>query len=561
MTHDQRWFEMSDVISNRHGDGEWTLLWAYEVLEDGDLFSAPYVEEIFRVRTILSPVTKKHKLFLRWHDVDTDNVYPASSGGRYFKLGSYYLGFSELEEAGEYGAYSYRIASGENSDLVVNPDLVAALGLKMDGDVWSRPSEGNLDVIRIERDDKGKKIRIKIRTEILKDYLCARGMGLYVEEFRHRQEQNVDGSEIHWERSPYIEERITRDGNGKYEWKGWMFRHVNRDSWDDVQSIQDTILTFPAYYRVEGQLWKQYWVNPAKLSTRVADDELNLEFYVRPNGDKHVISAVDDFKYGHVYLFFKIGLVKKLLDAGLVISWAARDVFEVSSPNGGRVLCGISKKGNVFAISADVAREDSWVQLLYHSENIKPEEQKDYIGCELFQNQMMCEFLSTKAPEDELKCLVKELEDVFEKKTGKKLWKDNNDQIISSVSRFLSTDEEGYVHLAKMLTEATAERLDESALKKFIDDRVKIEGFRSISLLGVCVNLINPSIDGKMAVQFLRDVNEIRQVDAHYMPISDKQKKLSVLPCPNDMSFVERGKGLIDYMNQGLKKLILSLSC
>ena len=25
MTHSQQWFEMSDVISNRYGDGEWTL--------------------------------------------------------------------------------------------------------------------------------------------------------------------------------------------------------------------------------------------------------------------------------------------------------------------------------------------------------------------------------------------------------------------------------------------------------------------------------------------------------------------------------------------------------
>ena len=556
MTHNKQWFEMSDVISNRHGDGEWTLLWAYEVLQRGDQFSAPYLEAILRVRSVFAPLLSKEKWFSRWYDIETDNVYPCVDHGQYCKPYVYYFDSTSGDEAGEYGVYSYRITSGETSGLIVNPDMVAALGLVQEGDHWIRPSECDVEVIKVERDSDGKIITIKIKTEHLKDYLCARRMGLYIEEFRHRQEQDFDGNKIDWDRSPIIDKRFSSDGNGIYEWKGWMFKHIDDYSWNDVQTVKGPVLSLPSYYRIEGQLWKQFWVNPAKISSRVAGDEINLSFYVKPNGEQHEISTVDDFEYGHVYLFFNIGLVDKLRSTGLTMTWVARDVFKVTSPNGPHVLCGISKKGNIFAISADVARQDTWLQMIYRSENIRPEELNDYAGCELFQNQMMCEFLSTKAPEDEFKRLVKDFDNVFLMKTGVRLWKDCNERIINLVSRFASMDVDGYVRLAKILTEGIIERIDEKSLVGFINGRVKTDGFRGISLLGVCVNLLNTAIDGKIAVKFLRDINSIRQVDAHYMPPEDVQQKLSVLPWPGDMPFVERGARLIDYVNQGLERLI-----
>jgi hypothetical protein len=251
-------------------------------------------------------------------------------------------------------------------------------------------------------------------------------------------------------------------------------------------------------------------------------------------------------------------LIKKLLDAGLPISWISHDVFKVSSPNGGTVLCGISKKDNIFVISADIARQDSWLQLLFHSENIHPEECNDYAGCELVQNQMMCEFLSTEAPEEKFKCLVKELDEAFKKRTNVRLFKhiDHSDKIMASVSRFLSINDEGYVYLAKILTKAIIERIDEKELIKFINDRVKTEGLRGISLLGICVNLLNPIIDGKESVKFLRDINTIRQVDAHFMSSDQAEKKKSVIEGPLGLSFVAKGAYLIDCTNKGIENLI-----
>lgn len=558
----QSWFEMVDVISNRHGEGEWTLLWAYEVVCSGEEFSAPYSEEIFRVRSIFAPMTNKFELFSVWHDVDSDNVYPCVDRKHYCKPGTYYFDSSIGREAGEYGVYSYMTARGETSELIINPDFVAALGLTRHEDLWVRPGECGKEVIKIERNKEAKIVRISVRTELLKDYLCARGMGLYVEEFRHRQEQGFDGNQIDWIQSPYIEGKIARDGNGRYEWKGWMFKHMDEHSWEDVQTVKGPILSLPSYYRIEGQLWKQFWVNPGQLSTRVADDKLGLKFYVKPNGDEHEISPVDDVEYGHVYLFFNIGIVRKLHDAGLTIKWDARDVFTIQPPSGEPIMCGISTKDKIFAISADIARQDGWLQLLLHSENERPEELKEIVGCELFQNQMMCEYLSSKAPENEFSRLLQELGTAFAAKTGVQLWKqlDFGSDTVSSVSRFLSIDKDGFVRLARKLTSVMIERIDVNELRKYINRRIETAQLKSIGLLSASLTLVGINGDVGQLVKFMRNINDVRQIDAHLMSREDVEAKRMSVPVPEDLQFLEQGARLIEYANDGLKELVLALT-
>ncbi len=68
----------------------------------------------------------------------------------------------------------------------VNPDLLLALGLVQQGDVWVRPEEGYTDVIRQRRDKSGKIVAIEIRNEFLRDYLAARGLALRVACYRQR---------------------------------------------------------------------------------------------------------------------------------------------------------------------------------------------------------------------------------------------------------------------------------------------------------------------------------------------------------------------------------------
>ena len=43
---DQAWFKMADVKATTLGDGEWTPLWAYDVVEAGDSMSSPHQKEV-----------------------------------------------------------------------------------------------------------------------------------------------------------------------------------------------------------------------------------------------------------------------------------------------------------------------------------------------------------------------------------------------------------------------------------------------------------------------------------------------------------------------------------
>lgn len=558
----QSWFEMVDVKCGTYGDGEWTPLWVYEVSHEGDMFSSPYHEEIYRIRTLFAPLVNRGRLFNHWIDLDCDGVYPCVDQGNYCKPGVYYFDSRKGVEAGEYSVFKFCTVGGETSELQINQDLVAALQLIPKDDSWIRPAEGGQIAIRLGRNDKGEVVRAEIRTEYLRDYLCARGMGLYIEEFRHRQEQSRDGRSILWQNSPVIECRRSRCGNGKYEWKGWMFKHQDGNSWDDVKSISSEVLSEAQYYRVEGQLWKQFWINPAPRSERVARDDSGLEYFVKPNGDQHTISALDDDEFGHVYLFFRSDLVTHALSAGLQITWEARDVFSFRFPSGQRVLFGISGVGTYFCISADVARLAAWEQKLLHGDNIKPQEQDEYVGCELFQNQMMCEFLHTKAPENEFRRLLDELGLAFKKRTGDDLWRktDCEDDAILAVSRFCSLSQGGYVLLAKRITNAMIERMDVPSLKKFIDGRVETAQLKTIGLLSAVISLITGDVDAGKRVRFMRDINFIRQADAHLMSADDVMNRINVLPMPDGLAWIEKGAMLIEYANQGLQDLVTVFS-
>ena len=125
-------------------------------------------------------------------------------------------------------------------------------------------------------------------------------MGLYVEEFRHRQAQILQAPVITWPECHGYDERFCEYGH--YVWEGWVFEHSDSHDWTEPRTLKGD-LSLPAYYRVEGQLWKQYWMSAGVVSPRVGGDSSSLEFVVSPNGDKHEISTLDDDEYGHVYSF------------------------------------------------------------------------------------------------------------------------------------------------------------------------------------------------------------------------------------------------------------------
>lgn len=560
---DCKWFEMTDVIENVYGDSTWTPLWHYDIIKVGEPTAAGYEEEILRVRTLFSPLENKsrlmHEHFLNF---DPDGASATVDGGNYCKPGLCYFDSSIGLIAGEYSVFGFYLPKGPNIEPLVSQDLTVALRLVRQGDAWIRPEEHDIDVIRIERDGEMKIREIKIRTEVLKDYLCARSMGLYVEEFRHRQAQMLQAPVITWPRCHGKVERCCE--NGHYVWKGWVFEHADKDNWNESHIIKGD-LSFPAYYRIEGQLWKQYWVRAGVKSPRIGGDSSSLEFIVSPNGDKHEISALDDDQYGHVYLFFASTIILHLQDTvGVEFEWASRDVFSVGFPSCDKILCGISSNGNIFVLSADIARLEDWAQNLWYRENIRPEDSSDYWSHELVRNQMLCEFLrDEESPEQIFDRSVDKLGAAFKKRTGVELWNDidTGEAVIENVSRFVCCNRHDLSELAKFILKALSERMSSTNLKAYIADVEATKGLKSIGLFEKALSKLDASLDAAELVRFIRNINDIRQVDSHLMSSSDEKKRLMKISLSEDASPFERGAQLIEYTNRGILKLIHVLSC
>ncbi len=553
---------MTDVISNVYGGTTWTPLWRYDVLKSGDSSTIGYEEEILRVRTLFAPLENKERLIRgRFLDFDPDGTYATIDCKNYCKPDVYYFDSNTGLIAGEYPVFGFYLPNGPDIEPFVSQDMIVALRLVRQGDEWVRPEECGIDVIRIERDKESKIREIKIRTEILKDYLCARNMGLYIEEFRHRQVQTLQVPVIAWPKCHGYDERFCEHGH--YIWKGWVFEHSNSDDWNEPLTLKGA-LTLPAFYRVEGQLWKQYWISAGVGSPRIGGDSDSREFVVSPNGDKHEISTLEDDKYGHVYLFFDPLIISHLQDtAGVELEWVSRDVFRVGFPSHGKFLCGISAKGNVFAISSDIARLEDWAQNLWFRENIRPEDLADYQSHELFQNQMMCEFLRTEeSPEQIFARLVNELGVVFKKRTGVELWQDidTGKGAVKKVSRFVSRNSRGLVALSKYILEALSERMSSPNLKMYIADDEATKELKSIQLFEMALSKLDTSLNASGHVRFLRNINAVRQIDSHLMSKSDAAKRLRKVNLPEDASPFEQGAQLIEYVNTGIAALIDSLS-
>ena len=71
----------------------------------------------------------------------------------------------------------------EASQWHLHQDLVIALALKREGNVWLAINEGYIEVARLRLENDGRPRLLELRAEHLKDYLCARCMALYVSSY------------------------------------------------------------------------------------------------------------------------------------------------------------------------------------------------------------------------------------------------------------------------------------------------------------------------------------------------------------------------------------------
>ncbi len=531
----QIWFEMPDVRRRLISNGVWIPLRQSETI-----LLAENQEEVICVGTVA--IANEHRAIgnqLDWNDIGLiHNAEPyAFSDGRY-KPADVYL-HNENEAIGVELILVQHVNSAHKGIWRVNQDLVMALGLIEEGNVWVRPDEGYIDVIRCRRDTEGQFVAIEIRAEFLRDYLCARGLALRIASYRQRMAKVVDPAYIEWSSTP-IESNTENErfsaqvfeidadggpfGGSVAVMKVWR---TDVDNNEDVpvfgdETDQNTAFeshtyerSGPKLFRVEGELWRTEWVESATISERVRRDRPTEEFFylVGAAGEKLPSSALNNEDVGR-WLWFRPQVIETLLEhKGSGLGWYTFDTGWVKcSPDYGTHF-GVNKVGLINVYAYDIAKLPQWQQRLWVGHNVAPDGQ---VSSELLDSQMRATPANTTAPEADFEKLLNILNQIFIKRYGGALFRshDSKDEILRRVHRFRATSKAGLLELAKDIARLTADSIDVTILRAI----VKPESDQKLGSLKLMERLLALSVGDEPARNIMTPlvgVYDLRLGDAH----------------------------------------------
>jgi len=323
---DQEWFEMPDVRRRKLDGAVWIPLRASQHLQAiGRLNHLGYRSEFFGAGSLaISLKNRAAANSLGWTNIGLAHSHKGSiQRGRYVPA-------DVFESYGpRLNAIALVLAQEGNSDdhqeWHLHQDFVITLKLKREGDVWLSMDEGYIEVARLSR-HKGKPALLEVRAEHLKDYLCARRMALFVSSYRSRDEVVAESLHINWPKNPLQQ---SSDGD---RWEGRTIEihegghifgsstrvmHVARKNVDFLEDVprigsSDEVVADSwtvqhkgkKLVRVWGELWRDEWVEPAKRSPRVRDDELpsSTFFITDPEGTR---TGGDDLEGAGGWLWFR----------------------------------------------------------------------------------------------------------------------------------------------------------------------------------------------------------------------------------------------------------------
>jgi hypothetical protein len=170
-------------------------------------------EEYFEAHSLIVSTNQKNEaLVLEWMDVSggSDNK-PWFDGEKTLRPASNY---ESDDVQGTIPVLIQYFEVQRTNEIHLNEDIVLGLGLKRIGDVWIRPEEDNVEVIRLIRNDNSDSVRVNIKAEFLKDFLCAANAGLILLTYQSRK-----AIALRFEK--FGKETEKSDGpSSNYEWEG-----------------------------------------------------------------------------------------------------------------------------------------------------------------------------------------------------------------------------------------------------------------------------------------------------------------------------------------------------
>jgi hypothetical protein len=558
---------MSEVRRRKLANAVWIPLRAIHRIEEiGHHGHAGYKSEFYGVGTLAVPTEKKREAEkLGWMDIGISHQHSGYvDEGKYIPADIYQDYRDEL--SGVHLVLEQRGNSAEHSEWHLHQDFVITLGLKREADIWVRPDEGYIEVARLSKRKEGSPSVLEVRASHLRDYLCARGMALYVTSYRDRVEIFEDASHIAWPENPL------REINDKDRWEGRVIAiheggmpygektavfHVTRTDVDPEEDVPvfglptDDNVTSQSWtkehtgvklYRVEGELWRTEWIEPASQSPIVRGDEVPpTVFFITDAGGKR--ENRETLVEGGRWLWFRPEVMPALAHRrGGSLSWYTRDTGSVGCSPDYNVHFGINSLGLINVYAKDIAFLPEWQQKVWAGYNVSPEGK---VSEELLASQVKAIPANTQAPEEFLARGLSKLNHLAEAKLGITLIR-QHDQIpdlITRAHRFRATDKEGLFALAKDLARLTADSIDAAVLQKLVAPPKGTKWGSLKSLENLLATRINPN-HARTLLSPLVGIYELRHADAH-LASREAGEALSLVRVDQNAPYVTQGYQLL----------------
>jgi hypothetical protein len=563
----QEWFEMRNFRRRKLSASVWIPLRSAQYIEqEGKFGFVGFREEFFGVGALAVSISERSEVDnLGWseigisHDhrgwVQEDRYIPAD-------IYEYYQG----KVVGLYLVLSQHFNHIDIRDWHLHQDFVVTLGLKREADVWVSPAEGYIEVVRLHRAEAGEPVLLEVRSEHLRDYLCARRMALYMTSYRSRMAVLEDAGHLLWS------ENLVREVGDVDHWEGRISEiheggnpfggrtavsHASRvdvDVEEDVPRVgpptSDSV-RFESWtmeyqgrklYLVHGELWRNEWIEPATTSPRIRGDEVVSTVFFTTDADGARESGKALERHGR-WLWFRPDVIMALAHRrGGGLGWHTKNTGWVRCAPDDSVIFGINKLGLVNIYAKDIALLPEWEQKIWAGYNIGPE---GGVSEELLSAQMRAVPANTQAPEEFLPEIIGFLNHLAVRNFNFKLFRDHEHIpfLLERAHRFRAVDKEGLYSLAKDLARLTADSLDIGAIQKLVSPP-KGAKWGSLKSLEHLLALRIASDAARQMLSPLVGIFELRNADAH-LPGSQLDDSLALSGVDKSLPTIFQGYQLL----------------
>ena len=571
---DQDWILQKKETRRTFSKSTWVPLRASVENENGNVKNIGYSNEFFGCGSVAF-LPEHHEIAnkLSWVDIGLSRTIAPYAYEDGFYSTIYEYQYNDKEPIGVHLVLELPLPVVGGRQWILNPDLVAALRLIKEGDNWVRPEENFVVVAREILDENGEQCLIEIKREYLLDYLAARNLALRLSYYRQRVENvasletsDYAGIESHQEeRDGGRYELLIRDINDVFGGSWSMFRtwRTDVDEEDDApvmgpetngntdyESFQGQNGGYKGV-RVEGEFWRDEWIDHHGTSTRVRGDaDNNLpQFIVETDGSRLPSDELNSEDIGR-WLWFRTSIINELLELrGFSLGWYTAETGGIKSTSGYSIHFGINSSDLITVYAYDIARLPAWEQHIWAAHNVVPDGK---VSSELLESQVKAQPASTHAVEDFYFEVMAMLENGFRGTFGVPLFTHdiNRSEVLKHISRFASRDQASLLRLAKELVRVFSDRLDVRELRKLSTHSNKDKLGSNKLLEDVLAQKVGPETARKIFGP-IAGAYDMRVGDAH--PTSSKiGDALKLAGIDDSNTYLRQGEQLISNFGQSI---------